>query len=45
MSAGNASVNGVQLGERNGAAIQAETELRITTSEGAEIVLVEAAAA
>lgn len=45
VSAGNASVNGVRLGERNGEAIQDESELRITTSEGAEIVLVEAAAA
>lgn len=39
---GSASVNGVTLGPRDGAAIRDETEIRIEAGEEAEIVLVDA---
>ena len=39
---GSASVNGVALGPRDGAAIRDEAELKISASEDAEIVLVDA---
>jgi redox-sensitive bicupin YhaK (pirin superfamily) len=40
---GKIAVNGVDLGARDGAAVTGENELRITASEDAEIVLVDAA--
>jgi redox-sensitive bicupin YhaK (pirin superfamily) len=42
-SKGQVEVNGLRLAERDGAAITAETELRVTALEDAELVLVEAA--
>jgi hypothetical protein len=42
LAKGEANVNGVDLGPRDGAAITAERELRITASSDAEIVLVDA---
>ena len=41
---GRVTVNGLPLGERDGAAIRDEAELRITAEEEAELVLVEVAA-
>ncbi|MBK6705295.1 MAG: pirin family protein [Caulobacteraceae bacterium] len=42
LAKGNAVVNGVELGPRDGAAIKDEAELRIEAGEDAEIVLVDA---
>jgi quercetin 2,3-dioxygenase len=42
-ASGKIAVNGVDLAARDGAAVTGETELRITASEDAEIVLVDAA--
>ncbi len=42
LAKGKASVNGVELGPRDGAAIRDEAELRIEAGEDAEIVLVDA---
>lgn len=42
LAKGKASVNGVELGPRDGAAIRDEAELRISAAEDAEIVLVDA---
>jgi redox-sensitive bicupin YhaK (pirin superfamily) len=39
---GAASVNGVELGPRDGAAIRDEAEIRVTADDDAEIVLVDA---
>lgn len=41
LAKGKASINGVELGPRDGAAIRDEGELRIAASEDAEIVLVD----
>ena len=40
---GTVEVNGLRLGERDGAAITGETELRVTALDDAELVLVDAA--
>jgi quercetin 2,3-dioxygenase len=42
-ASGKIAINGVDLGARDGAAVTGETELRISASEDAEIVLVDAA--
>lgn len=42
LAKGHAVVNGVELGPRDGAAIKDETDIRITASADAEIVLVDA---
>ena len=42
LAKGEANVNGVELGPRDGAAVKDEAELRITASADAEVVLVDA---
>ena len=42
LAKGSATVNGVELGPRDGAAIRAESAIRIAASDDAEIVLVDA---
>lgn len=42
LAKGKASVNGIELGARDGAAIRDEDELRIEAGEDTEIVLVDA---